>query len=183
MRRVITVLFLTFAIAGADPAPQALQPQPADTVIHITVNLVQVDAVVMDSKDKPVTDLRKEDFVILQDGKPQAITNFSFINTKEGVVRTAPVKPAAVAKGVKLPPPRRQSPRGRNRFAGPSPWWWTISASRSRASCAYASRSSGTWTARCSRATWSASSAPAPAWARCNSSPATSSCSTRPSTT
>ena len=106
MRRAITVLFLTLAIALAQiPAPQAFQPQPADTVIHITVNLVQVDAVVMDSKDKPVTDLRKEDFVILQDGKPQVITNFSFINTKEGVVRTAPAKPAAVAKGAKLPPP------------------------------------------------------------------------------
>ena len=106
MRRAITVLFLTLAIALAQtPAPQALQPQPADTVIHITVNLVQVDAVVMDSKDKPVTDLRKEDFVILQDGKPQVITNFSFINTKEGVVRTALAKPAPVAKGVKAPPP------------------------------------------------------------------------------
>src|SRR5260370_16755616 len=106
MRGIFTVLFLTLAIALAQiPAPQALQPQPADTVIHITVNLVQVDAVVMDSKDKPVTDLRKEDFVILQDGKPQVITNFSFINTKEGVVRTAPAKPAPAAKGVKLPPP------------------------------------------------------------------------------
>src|SRR5260370_25953350 len=106
MRGIFTVLFLTLAIALAQiPAPQALQPQPADTVIHITVNLVQVDAVVMDSKDKPVTDLRKEDFVILQDGKPQVITNFSFINTKEGVVRTAPAKPALAAKGVKLPPP------------------------------------------------------------------------------
>src|SRR5260370_4389664 len=106
MRRIITVLFLTLAIALAQiPAPQALQPQPADTVIHITVNLVQVDAVVMDSKDKPVTDLRKEDFVILQDGKPQVITNFSFINTKEGVVRTAPAKPAPATKRVKLPPP------------------------------------------------------------------------------
>jgi VWFA-related protein len=106
MRRIISVLFLTLAIALAQiPSPQAFQPQPADTVIHITVNLVQVDAVVMDSKDKPVTDLRKEDFVILQDGKPQVITNFSFINTKEGVVRTAPAKPAPVAKGAKLPPP------------------------------------------------------------------------------
>ena len=106
MRRVITVLFLTLAIALAQtPAPQAFQPQATDTVIHITVNLVQVDAVVMDSKDKPVTDLRKEDFVILQDGKPQVITNFSFINTKDGVVRTATAKPAPAAKGAKLPPP------------------------------------------------------------------------------
>ena len=107
MRRIPTVLFLAFALAPAlTPAPQALQPQPSDNVIRITVNLVQVDAVVMDSKDKPVTDLRKEDFVILQDGKSQVITNFSFINTKEGVVRSTPAKPAPVVKGAKaLPPP------------------------------------------------------------------------------
>src|ERR1035438_6973815 len=111
MRRIPTVLFLAFALAPAlTPAPQALQPQPSDNVIRITVNLVQVDAVVMDSEDKPVTDLRKEDFVVLQDGKSQVITNFSFISTKEGAVRSTPVKPAPVvngekAKGAKAPPP------------------------------------------------------------------------------
>src|ERR1035438_1937414 len=106
MRRILSVLLLTLALAPAlTPAPQALQPQPSDNVIRITVNLVQVDAVVMDSKDKPVTDLRKEDFVVLQDGKSQVITNFSFISTKEGVVRTAAAKPAPVVKGAKAPSP------------------------------------------------------------------------------
>lgn len=111
MRRILTVLFLTLALALVlTPAPQALQPQPSDNVIRITVNLVQVDAVVMDSKDKPVTDLRKEDFVVLQDGKSQVITNFSFINARQGVVRTAAAKPVPVvngekAKGAKPPPP------------------------------------------------------------------------------
>src|SRR5664279_4786120 len=106
MHRALTVLFLTLALASAlTPAPQSLQPQASDTVIRITVNLVQVDAVVMDSKDKPVTDLRKEDFVILQDGKPQVMTNFSFIDTKEGLVRTASAKPVPVVKGAKAPPP------------------------------------------------------------------------------
>jgi VWFA-related protein len=106
MHRITTVFFLTLAMTLAQtPAPRAFSPQSPDTVIRITVNLVQVDAVVMDSKNKPVTDLRKEDFVILQDGKPQAITNFSFINTKEGVMRTAAAKPAPVVKGAKVPPP------------------------------------------------------------------------------
>src|SRR5664279_6059654 len=107
MHRALTVLFLTLALASAlTPAPQSLQPQASDTVIRITVNLVQVDAVVMDSIDKPVTDLRKEDFVILQDGKPQVITNFSFINTtKAAVARTAPAKAAPAVKGAPAPPP------------------------------------------------------------------------------
>src|SRR5664279_5107352 len=102
MHRALTVLFLTLALALAlTPAPQALQPQPSDNVIRITVNLVQVDAVVMDSKDQPVTDLRNEDFVVLQDGKSQVITNFSFINARQGVVRTATAKRAPVVNGEK----------------------------------------------------------------------------------
>jgi VWFA-related protein len=99
--------------------PQAFQQQEPSTVIRITVNLVQVDAVVTDSKGKPVTDLKKEDFVILQDGKPQVITNFAYISTKEGVVRTsAPAKKApAPKKG--LPPPPPPMPFNRNSGATP----------------------------------------------------------------
>jgi VWFA-related protein len=104
-------IFAILALASAqNPAPQALQQQGnPDNVIRITVNLVQVDAVVTDSKDKPVTDLKKEDFVILQDGKPQAITNFSYISTREGAIRTtsAPKKSAPAVKGVPPPPPPR----------------------------------------------------------------------------
>lgn len=108
--RSFTAILLTYAIALSQlPAQQNLQQSGPDTVIRINVNLVQVDAVVVDSKDKPVTDLKKEDFVVLQDGKPQPITNFSFIDAKAGVVRNTAAnpapKPAAPAKGMPLPPP------------------------------------------------------------------------------
>lgn len=94
-------LILSLAIAFA----QTQQQTPPETVIRINVNLVQVDATVTDSHGKPVTDLKAEDFQILQDGKPQVITNFSFVNLKpEG--GDAP-RPAArsVAKGTVPPPP------------------------------------------------------------------------------
>jgi VWFA-related protein len=106
MPRFLT-LFLILALASAQPpAPQALQSSQ-DHVIRITVNLVQVDAVVVDSKDRPVTNLKKEDFVILQDGKSQAITNFSFVTTKPEGVRTtsAPTRQAPAPKGMPAPPP------------------------------------------------------------------------------
>ncbi len=48
-------------------------------VIRITVNLVQVDAVVTDSKGQQITELKPEDFEILEDGRPQKITNFSYV--------------------------------------------------------------------------------------------------------
>jgi hypothetical protein len=40
-----------------------------------------MDAVVANSKDEPATGLAAQDFIILQDGKPLEITNFSFIRT------------------------------------------------------------------------------------------------------
>jgi len=73
-----------------------------DFVLHVEVNLVQVDAEVTDGKGKPVTDLTAADFEILQDGKPQTITNFSYIDTTAGAgaaprgprVKGAPPLPA-----------------------------------------------------------------------------------------
>src|SRR5215813_6318939 len=97
-----TASLLTFTMAVA----QSPTPQLEDAVIRINVNLVQVDAIVTDSKDRPVTDLKSEDFVILQDGKPQPITNFAFINTKDATVRaSAPVNRAPQPKGALLAPP------------------------------------------------------------------------------
>src|SRR5437867_738892 len=68
----------------------AQNPPPSTAVIRINVNLVQVDAVVSDNKGKPFTDLKAEDFEILQDGKPQVITNFAFIDVKDSTVRGVP---------------------------------------------------------------------------------------------
>src|SRR5215467_11698838 len=63
----------------------AQQGPPSPAVIQINVGLVQVDAVVTDSKGNPVKNLKAEDFEILQDGKPQKITNFEFVDVKSGV--------------------------------------------------------------------------------------------------
>ena len=74
---------------GANPNPQG--------VIRIRVNLVQVDAVVTDSKGHQVTNLGPEDFEILEDGRPQTITNFSYISTGKpaGIEARAATPPAA----------------------------------------------------------------------------------------
>jgi VWFA-related protein len=102
MKRIVPFLPALMLLSAQSPAPDTV----TDTVIRINVNLVQVDAVVMDSKDKPVTDLKKEDFEILQDGKPQAITNFSFITTTRPPVAVA-AAPASrqTAPGPHAPPP------------------------------------------------------------------------------
>jgi VWFA-related protein len=87
------------------PTPQTpAQTQPPEEVIRINVNLVQVDALVTDAQGNLVEDLKAGDFEIRQDGKPQTITNFSYISTRPGQtgVRTAAI-PAGGKKGVNNP--------------------------------------------------------------------------------
>ena len=59
---------------------QVTQPQKEDDVVKITTSLVQLDAIVTDSRGNPVTNLTKDDFEILQDGKVQKILNLSFVS-------------------------------------------------------------------------------------------------------
>ena len=92
---VLVVLGLVCALTQQSSAQQA--PVPTPGVIRINVNLVQVDAVVTDGKGKPVTDLKSEDFEVLQDGKAQKIQNFEFIRVRDPLrnvtLGTLPVNP------------------------------------------------------------------------------------------
>lgn len=92
-------LMTTLSLAQAAQSPQ---PPAGQTTIRTNVNLVQVDAIVTDAKDRQVTDLKAGDFEILQDGKPQVITHFAYISIKPGGTRHVP---AAVPKGTLVPPP------------------------------------------------------------------------------
>jgi len=53
--------------------PDTLRP---DT-LRIDTELVQIDLVVTDKQGKLVSDLKREDFQILEDGKPQTVSHFS----------------------------------------------------------------------------------------------------------
>jgi VWFA-related protein len=77
------------------PTPQKVQPADEEDVVRITTNLIQIDAVVVDKSGKVVTDLSPEDFEILENDKPQKITNFSFITVEPApaVIAETPKKP------------------------------------------------------------------------------------------
>lgn len=85
------------------PATSPTQPPPemeSQDVVKITTNLVQVDVSV--TKDgKQVTDLTPEDFELMEDGKPQTITNFSYVSNFEATPANAQVKPPAARKNDK----------------------------------------------------------------------------------
>ncbi len=107
-----------FLFSSAALHAQQVQPtQPAtdDDVVKITTKLVQFDTVVTDKGGNQVRDLNIADFEILQDGKPQKITNFSYINT-ESPARSSPPATVKNGKNVVLPPPARVRPENGGRI-------------------------------------------------------------------
>src|SRR5215218_3195928 len=63
----------------------------------IEVNVVNVDVLVTDRDGRPVTDLRREDFEVLEDGKRVEVTNFQAL--KASAMASAPLPAPSV------PPP------------------------------------------------------------------------------
>lgn len=62
-------------------------PVPGDSdVVKISTNLIQIDVTVTDKKGKIITDLRRDELEIFENGTKQDISNFSFIsNLRESV--------------------------------------------------------------------------------------------------
>jgi VWFA-related protein len=104
---LLLTLSLLLSIAAQEPTPpKNQQEQEPNEVVRITSNLVQVDVTVTDKKGRPVPNLRPEDFEILEDGKPQKITNFSFITGGERVAPTpTPIRSDRTGKTPVAPPP------------------------------------------------------------------------------
>jgi VWFA-related protein len=65
--------------SASKPAPAAPQPvYETSAVLKVKTRLVVVDVVARDSKGVPVTDLKQEDFTILEDGNEQKLRIFNF---------------------------------------------------------------------------------------------------------
>lgn len=99
---------------GQPPATKQ-QQKGTDEQVSITTNLVQVDVIVTDKDGKQVTDLRPEEFEITEDGKKQAVTNFSYISNlsanSTGTLRPTSVEsPAANKSATTSVPPARLRP-------------------------------------------------------------------------
>ncbi len=63
----------------AQPPSQQGAQQSDQPTFRAGINYVAVDVIVTDRKDAPVVDLRKEDFDVLEDGRPQPIEQFRLI--------------------------------------------------------------------------------------------------------
>lgn len=105
-------LLVTASAQQSAPAPAKPQTpvEGNEQVVRITTNLVQVDATVTDRRGQQVTDLKPEDFEILEDGHPQAIKYFSYVTASSETVTPATIAREKVDKTAPPRPPEQLRP-------------------------------------------------------------------------
>ena len=105
MRPCASARFLIFGLLScfaqdgqtAPSTPQDVSSRTdPDHPVHFDVNLVEVDAVVTDSRGNHIDGLSAEDFDVIQDGKRQQITHFRFVPApgSHGTPAPAPASPS-----------------------------------------------------------------------------------------
>ena len=88
-------MLIALCVALAAAGPSAQQSQTAPVVFRATVNYVEVDATVTDSRGNAVADLAAGDFEVLEDGKPQTIASFARVDLPAQRTATSPLVAAA----------------------------------------------------------------------------------------
>ena len=94
---LVTASLAVSLSAAQQPVP-AQPPIRSTSPLRIAIDLVQVDAVVTDARGRHVSDLTAADFEILQDGKPQTLSAFTYVRSATpAAVRDPPeARPATV---------------------------------------------------------------------------------------
>lgn len=82
------LLFLGCLLTASAWAQQAPPASDAESeILRVTTRMVVVDVVAHDASGKPVTSLTKNDFTVLENGKPQTIATFAVRNASAPVSR------------------------------------------------------------------------------------------------
>ena len=107
----LPILLAAAAAQTPSPLPPGEKPGPPVPRIAAESELVELDVVVTDAKDRPVTDLGPESFELLEDGRPRPVTHFA-----PGFAAAAPAGPPAepTPEAARPPaPPNEAAPRTR----------------------------------------------------------------------
>jgi VWFA-related protein len=88
-------------------APATIAQSNTPYIETFEVHLHNLDVVVTDAKGQPVRGLQKADFVVLENGAPQPVTNFSVYDTSAGAASSVnAASPATEGVEPTQPPPR-----------------------------------------------------------------------------
>lgn len=120
---LILVLILSLFVSGSGQTTSSSAQQTVpddDEVVRITTNLVQIDVTVTDKDGRQVTDLRPEEFEVFEDGRPQALSNFSYIGLDVNAAASQPSDRARKPRDKSVlpePPVRLRPEQVRRAFA------------------------------------------------------------------
>jgi VWFA-related protein len=106
-------LLLPLLVLALAAAPLPAQVQAGEPFLEqVEVEVINVDVRATDASGRPVTDLGKGDFELLEDGKPVAITNFEAVTGDRVAAHEAPgaSAPAPLAPGTAAAPPPAAPP-------------------------------------------------------------------------
>ena len=103
--RFAVLLTLAAAVAAAGDAQEAAPPS-AGFLDTVAVELVNVEVFVTDRRGEPVPDLAREDFRVLEDGRPVEVTHFVPV----GDAGAAEAAPAASGASAAAPKPTAAEP-------------------------------------------------------------------------
>ena len=110
MKYTVTLLALLLfvycvGLSQAQNPRKQERSQPDEDRLIITTSLVQVDAVVTDKNGRQITDLRPDDFEIVEGGRARDILGFSYVGLSSKSPKSAAInKSAAASKSESTPP-------------------------------------------------------------------------------
>ncbi len=108
---VFTILLAAAGIFGQDAAPKPTPTPLADTdVVKISTNLIQIDVTVTDAKGKIITDLRRDEIEIYENGQKQNVSNFSFVSNQRETQHATVEKSKDKTPTTPPPPPTAVKP-------------------------------------------------------------------------
>jgi VWFA-related protein len=108
--RALSRLTTYLLVAGTATAGLAQQPVPP-----VEAELVELDAVVTDSQGRLVRDLKREDFQVFEDGKPQRLVHFLPVEAAGAPAPGATPLPEGKPSRAGAPAPDAQEARGPGR--------------------------------------------------------------------
>src|ERR1041385_9117977 len=91
IRLRLVIIFVAYF--SANPIAVGLgqtKPSDQDEPVRLRTELIEVQVVVTDKQGRVIEDLKKEDFELLEQGRPQEVTFFSLEHINVQATRSAP---------------------------------------------------------------------------------------------
>src|SRR3974390_271617 len=93
-RRNLAIATVWLALVCVPAFAQQQQAPPTTEAIRVSVDRVDVGVIVTDAKGNFVANLRQQDFQVLDNNSPQAITDFASVEAPAQVLMTVEAGPA-----------------------------------------------------------------------------------------